>query len=144
MDPFMAYLTGLMKNVGLIIAFRLLDQECDMPRFRYSRSFQSAFTSVAATLSYRVAQRWGFPPTVVQALQQQAGGSKPVDWAPLGHLLHTADLVAKLRVMVNHMQLKANDERIKGGMDPDAAACFDQLNTIQLYDPSNPPQNTAS
>jgi HD-like signal output (HDOD) protein len=133
-DPFQAFLTGLMKNVGLIIAFRLLDQVCEEPRFRYSRSFALAFTSAAATLSYRIAQRWGFPVEVVQALQQQAGGSKAPDWTPLGHLLHTADLLSKMRVLVNHGQLRSADEQLRTGLDPQAAACFDSLNDINLYE----------
>ncbi|MFZ6645546.1 HDOD domain-containing protein [Undibacterium sp. TJN25] len=133
-DPFQAFLTGLMKNVGLIIAFRLLDQVCEEPRFKYSRGFSMAFTSAAATLSYRVAQRWGFPAEVVQALQQQAGGSKAPTWAPLGHLLHTADLLSKMRVLVNHGQLKSGDEHLRVGMSPQAAACFDTLNDVNLYE----------
>lgn len=133
-DPFQAFLTGLMKNVGLIIAFRLLDQVCEQPKFKYSRSFALAFTSAAATLSYRIAQRWGFPPEVVQALQQQAGGSKAPNWTPLGHLLHTADLLAKMRVLVNQNQLKSGDENLRAGLDPQAIACFDSLNQINLYE----------
>lgn len=133
-DPFQAFLTGLMKNVGLIIAFRLIDQTCEQPKFKYSPAFYHALTSVAATLSYRIAQRWEFPAAVVTALQQQAGGSKAPEWTPLGHLLHTADLLAKLRVMVNHAQLRANDERLLAGLPPEAVACFEQLNYVQLYD----------
>ncbi|MCU6434276.1 HDOD domain-containing protein [Undibacterium sp. Jales W-56] len=134
LDPFQAFLTGLMKNVGLIIAFRLLDQQCEEARFKYSASFYHAFTSVAATLSYRVAQRWEFPATVVQALQQQAGGSKAPVWTPLGHLLHNADLLAKMRVLVNHAQLKSNDQRLCAGLSAEAIDCFTNLNHVQLYD----------
>ncbi|MFZ6815129.1 HDOD domain-containing protein [Undibacterium sp. Rencai35W] len=134
LDPFQAFLTGLMKNVGLIIAFRLLDQQCDEAKFKYSSSFYHAFTSVAATLSYRIAQRWEFPAAVIQALQQQAGGSKAPVWTPLGHLLHSADLLAKMRVMVNHGQLKSSDERLFAGLPADAIDCFAMLNHVQLYD----------
>ncbi|MBC3916810.1 HDOD domain-containing protein [Undibacterium sp. CY18W] len=133
-DPFHAFLTGLMKNVGLIIAFRLLDQTCEQGKFKYSASFQAIFSSVAATLSYRIAQRWEFPDHVVLALQQQAGGSKPIDWSPLGHLLHTADLISKMRLLVNHAQLNSNDKKLRIGLNPDQANCFDLLNEIQLYD----------
>lgn len=133
-DPFQAFLTGLMKNVGLIIAFRLLDQVGVQPRFSYSRSFAQAFTSAAATLSYRIAQRWDFPPEIVQALQQQAGGSKAPNWTPLGHLLHTADLLSKMRVLVNQGRLKSADQNLRAGLDPRAVACFDSLNEINLYE----------
>jgi HD-like signal output (HDOD) protein len=137
LDPFQAFLTGLMKNMGVIISLRVLDQVCEEPKFKYSPVFHAVFSSVAATLSYRIAQRWEFPPYVVQALQQQTGGSKPIDWTPLGHLLHTTDLISKMRVLVNHGQLMANDERLKIGLPSRTANCFDHLNQIQLYDLTN-------
>ncbi|MFZ6689328.1 HDOD domain-containing protein [Undibacterium sp. SXout11W] len=136
-DAFQAFLTGLMKNVGLIIAFRLLDQECEQPKFRYSAGFQHAMASVAATLSYRIAQRWDFPPTVIQALQQQAGGRKAVEWTALGQLLHDADLISKMRVLVNQAQLSRNDQQLKSGLNPAMADCFDNLNTLQAYELRN-------
>ncbi len=134
MDPFHAFLTGLMKNVGLIIAFRLLDQTCEQGKFKYSPAFQPIFSSVAATLSYRIAQRWEFPEHVILALQQQAGGRKAIEWSPLGHLLHTADLIAKMRLLVNHGQLNSSDKKLRIGLTPAEVSCFDHLNEIQLYD----------
>lgn len=134
MDPFHAFLTGLMKNVGLIIAFRLLDQTCEEGKFKYSPAFQPIFSSVAATLSYRIAQRWEFPEHVILALQQQAGGRKAIEWSPLGHLLHTADLIAKMRLLVNHGQLNSTDKKLRIGLNPAEVSCFDHLNEIQLYD----------
>ncbi|MES2040129.1 MAG: HDOD domain-containing protein [Pseudomonadota bacterium] len=133
-DPFHAFLTGLMKNVGLIIAFRLLDQTCEHGKFKYSPAFQPIFSSVAATLSYRIAQRWEFPEHVILALQQQAGGRKAIEWSPLGHLLHTADLIAKMRLLVNHGQLNSTDKKLRVGLNPAEISCFDHLNEIQLYD----------
>jgi HD-like signal output (HDOD) protein len=142
-DPFQAFLTGLMKNMGLVICFRMLDHVCAEVKFKYSSSFQLAFASVATTLSYRIAQRWGFPAYVVQALQQQAGGSKPIAWTPLGHLLHTADLLSKMRILVNHGQLMSNDERLKMGLDSQAADCFDLLNQLQLHDLADAQKNVS-
>ena len=130
---FQAFLTGLMKNVGLIIAFRILDQECEQAKFRYSASFQYAMNAVAATLSYRIAQRWEFPPEVVQALQQQVGGKK-TEWSALGQLLHDADLISKMRVLVNQAQLSRNDQQLKAGLSPKMAECFDHLNTLHTYE----------
>jgi len=134
MAPFHAFLTGLMKNVGLIIAFRLLDQTCEHGKFKYSPAFQPIFSSVAATLSYRIAQRWEFPEHVILALQQQAGGRKAIEWSPLGHLLHTADLISKMRLLVNHSQLNSSDKKLRLGLNPAEVSCFDLLNEIQLYD----------
>jgi len=133
-DPFHAFLAGLTKNLGLIIAFRLLDQECKQAKFKYSVGFQLAMSSVAATLAYRIAQRWEFPEQIVQALQQQAGGRKPVAWTPLGHVLHTADLISKMRVLVNQVQLSGNDVQLTAGLSQEASLCYTRLNTLQLHD----------
>lgn len=132
--PFQAFLTGMMKNVGMIIAFRMLDQVCEQTKFHYSRGFQQTFNSVAATLSYRIAQRWNFPPEVLQALQQQTGGSKSVAWSELGQLLQRADLISKLRILVNLGQLKSNDVRLTIGLDACGILCFETLNEIPLYE----------
>jgi HD-like signal output (HDOD) protein len=133
LDPFEAFLTGMIKNVGLIIAFRLLDQVCEQPKFSYSRAFQQTFSSVAATLSYRIAQRWGFPSEVLVALQQQTPGSKPIVWSELGCLLHDADLLAKMRILANQRQITLSDESVKSGLSTAQLACFENLNQVTQY-----------
>ncbi|AZP13522.1 HDOD domain-containing protein [Undibacterium parvum] len=133
LDPFEAFLTGMIKNVGLIIAFRLLDQVCEQPKFSYSRAFQQTFSSVAATLSYRIAQRWGFPAEVLVALQQQTPGSKPIVWSELGCLLHDADLLAKMRILANQRQIKIIDDTVKSGLSTAQLACFENLNQVTQY-----------
>lgn len=132
-DPFLAFLTGMIKNVGLIIAFRLLDQVCEQPKFSYSRAFQQTFCSVAATLSYRIAQRWGFPIEILLALQQQTPGSKAVNWSELGYLLHNADLLAKMRILLNQRQIKITDQGYLSGLSAAEIACFDSLNQVTQY-----------
>ena len=52
----------------------------------------------------------------------------------LGHLLHTADLIAKMRLLVNHGQLNSSDKKLRIGLTPAEVSCFDHLNEIQLYD----------
>ncbi|WP_395007225.1 HDOD domain-containing protein [Undibacterium sp.] len=133
-SPFQAFLTGLMKNIGMIIAFRVLDQVCEEPKFKYSNNFRLSFAQVAATLSHRIAERWEFPPFVTEALQQQSSNGKVIEWTPLGHLLYTADLISKMRVLVNHAQIMSNDQRLKIGIPSNASDCYDRLNQIQLFD----------
>jgi HD-like signal output (HDOD) protein len=133
LDPFEAFLTGMIKNVGLIIAFRLLDQVCEQPKFSYSRAFQQTFSSVAATLSYRIAQRWGFPSEVLVALQQQTPGSKSIIWSELGCLLHDADLLAKMRILANQRQITLSDDSVKSGLSTAQLACFENLNQVTQY-----------
>ncbi|MEB0140786.1 MULTISPECIES: HDOD domain-containing protein [unclassified Undibacterium] len=133
-SPFLAFLTGLMKNVGLIVALRVLDNECGETKLRYSSGFQHAFAAVAATLSYRIARRWEFPPEVVQALELQAGGSRAKTWSRLGVLLHTADLLSKMRILVNQGQLSHNDGQLTQGLPVAETQCFLTLNELQLFE----------
>jgi HD-like signal output (HDOD) protein len=135
LDPFATFLTALMKNVGLIIAFRLFDQVCEQSKFIYSSTFHHAVASVAATISYRVAQRWDFPEQSVLALQQQTGGSKAIAWTAMGELLHTADLVSKTRLLVNQSRLRSAEPRLLDGLSEPELACFHALNEIPLFDP---------
>ncbi len=135
-DPFQAFLTGLMKNVGMVVALKVMDQHAENQRVKYSASFQAVMNSITTTLCYRIAQRWNFPEAMCQALQQQAFGRKQPEWTALGHLLHTADLISKTRVLVNHQQLNPNEKALTYGLDEVATACFHDLNHIPLFDPS--------
>lgn len=137
-DPFQAFLTGLIKNVGMVVALRVMDNYAEQTRVKYSVSFQAVMNSLTTTLTYRIAQRWNFPEAMCLALQQQAFGRKQPEWSELGHLLHTADLISKTRILVNHGQLNPNEKALTFGLDPLASACFHDLNHIPLFDPAAP------
>ncbi len=94
-EPFEAYLAGLMQNVGLIVAFRLVDQVAGTAALPQSEGFARALLDSARTLSARVAGLWELPPAVGQAILQ-AG---QIDATALAQALHEGDRLAKLRVL---------------------------------------------
>lgn len=94
-DPFEAYLAGLTQNVGLIVAFRLVDQVAGAAALPRADAFAQALLDSARTLSARIATLWELPPPVSQAILQagQDGAT------PLAQALHEGDRLAKLRVL---------------------------------------------
>lgn len=60
-NAFDAYLAGLMANVGLVVAFRLIDQMHAPDAFPQSDAFIAQVFAQARILSVRIAELWSFP-----------------------------------------------------------------------------------
>ncbi|MFC0251746.1 HDOD domain-containing protein [Massilia consociata] len=96
-DPFEACLAGLMQNVGLIVAFRLVDQVSGAAALPQSDAFAAALQDSARTLSARIATQWEFPPPVAKAILEAGRPDAP----PLAQALHEGDRLAKLRLLLD-------------------------------------------
>jgi HD-like signal output (HDOD) protein len=112
-----------MQNVGLIVAFRLIDQLYPDAALPQSDHFYAQLASHARTLSARIARMWEFPEAVSGAIEQ-AGNRGP---APLARTLALADRIAKLRMLVDAGRLDATEPPVLAGLDETMLACFDQL-----------------
>jgi HD-like signal output (HDOD) protein len=123
-DPFEAYLAGLMQNVGLIVAFRLIDRVCPNGALPQSDQFCRGLLALSRTLAARIAEHWEFPPSVSHAIAQagQPGAG------PLAQALATGERVAKLRVLHDAGRLGAADPLLQG-LDAAQRKCFDKLRT---------------
>lgn len=124
-NPFEAYLAGLMQNVGLIVAFRLIDQLYPDAALPQSDHFYIQLAAHARKLSARIASMWEFPPAVAAAIEQ-AGNDGP---APLARTLALADRIAKLRILVDARQLDEAEPSVLAGLDAATLACFEQIKT---------------
>jgi HD-like signal output (HDOD) protein len=122
-NPFEAYLAGLLNNVGLIVAFRLIDQIYTGDALPQSDQFCDALLANARQLSARIAALWEFPDTVSGAI----GRAGMPDAAPLAQLLAKADRMAMLRMLVDAGWFAADDPAVLQGLDPTAAAVFEKL-----------------
>lgn len=120
---FEAYLAGLMENVGLVVAFRLVDQLCPEDRLPQSDAFVAALFAQARLLSARIAALWDFPETVCRAIAT-AGDA---DAAPLARALALGDRLAKLRLLVDAARFQADEPFVVAGLDRNALAAFDKL-----------------
>jgi HD-like signal output (HDOD) protein len=121
-NPFDAYLAGLMHNIGLIVAFRVIDRilpagatEAGLPD---SPAFCAGLLEKARTLSSVIAAEWHFPETVAIAIARPRA-------TPLGLALVLGDRVAKLRMLVDAGALER--DAALAGLDASLWRCFDQL-----------------
>ncbi|RJG20524.1 HDOD domain-containing protein [Massilia cavernae] len=119
-DPFEAYLAGMMQNVGPIVAFRVIDLVCTDQQLPHSDEFCAQLFRDAHTLSSRIAALWDFPAPVADAIGQLGEPNSP----PLAQALAFGDQVAKLRMLVDAGQL---DPGIPGRMFPAAQDVFDKI-----------------
>lgn len=125
-NAFDAYLAGLMHNIGLIVAFRIIDRvmpACATPAAQAqplpeSPAFCASLLEQARTLSAVIAAEWNFPQSVVTAIGTPRA-------TPLGLALSLGDRVAKLRVLVDAGVLKR--DAALAGLDASLWHCFDQL-----------------
>jgi HD-like signal output (HDOD) protein len=120
---FDAYLAGLMENVGLVVAFRLVDQLCADEALPWSDPFIAGLFQHARILSARIAALWEFPDAVAAAIE--AAGR--ADASPLAQALALGDRLAKLRMLVDAAEYPPDDAFVVDGLDQAALAVFDKL-----------------
>jgi len=105
-DPFEAYLAGLVLNVGLMAACRLIDH-LEQPLVPQSDAFCTALQAHARELSAGIASHWEMPPFVAAAVVR---AGRP-GTQPLAACLGQADALAQLRLLVDHGVLTLDDVR---------------------------------
>lgn len=122
-NAFDAYLAGLMANVGLVVAFRLIDQLHAPEAFPQSDAFIAQVFVQARILSVRIAELWEFPESVTRAIAQ-AG---QLDADAQAQALALGERLSKLRMLVDAAQLDADDPIVVAGLGKSALAAFDKL-----------------
>ena len=122
-DPFEAYLAGLLRNVGLIVALRLIDQLDAGDTLPQSEQFCTALLAHAQALSSRIAALWEFPVTVSRAIAHAGQSGAP----PLAQVLALAEHLAALRLLIDAGQVDGDDPSVLQGLDPAALACLEKL-----------------
>jgi HD-like signal output (HDOD) protein len=132
--PFHAFLAGLLHQIGLITVFRVLDQEVRDTSVPFSLSFCLLLQVVANTLSTRIATDWGLPEDVITALREQIPGSDQSTVSTLGILLHNADLISKMRMLINQQLLRSQETILLHGLSAQEAYCYRHLDHLKLFD----------
>jgi len=124
-DPFEAYLAGLVQNVGLIVAFRLIDQVYQDDLLPGSGAFVHALLAQARRMAHGIALHWEFPESVAGAVL--AGGAGP---GALATVLATGDRLAKLRMLVDAGAIGPDDPVVNATVGTRLRPCYDRLRTI--------------
>lgn len=129
-DPFEAFLAGLMQNVGLIVAFRLIDQVFSGSSLPTTDAFCYTLTKWARVLSGRIADQWDFPEMVVEAIESLGGDLNDIEDLSLANVLHMSDQVSKIRFLVDYKQLDEDEHFVTSGMSDGMLHCFQKLKLI--------------
>lgn len=92
-DPFLAYLAGLMHNIGLVVALRIVDRLMPAGALPDADEIGLRLVQDARLLSARVADQWGLPPGIGHAIAHIG------DPGGLPAALGQADRLAKLHML---------------------------------------------
>jgi HD-like signal output (HDOD) protein len=124
-DPFEAYLSGLMDDLGLIVALRLFDGMLDTDALPQDPAFVAALLARTRTLAARIALQWKLPPPIAAAILG-AAGSGPSAAQPLSVSLGRAEYLALLRLLLDDGMLAPDDPAV-AGLDAVQARVLDGL-----------------
>jgi HD-like signal output (HDOD) protein len=125
-DPFEAYLTGLVLDVGLLAAFRLIEQlgHLVVPQ---SDAFCAALLDGARELSAGIAAHWQLPPFAATAIVRAGRPPNALTAQPLAEALGRADLLAKLRLLLDAGVFGAGDAPLPALLAGPAQTYFERL-----------------
>ena len=126
-EPFDAFVAGLLHNVGLIVSLRLMDQMARGERRLGSDIFLAQLGRDTRRLACSIAREWHFPETVVQALSEQGEMRRGARMSPLGRLLKLTDYLGKVRLLVENELLDESNPELFAGLPPNAAQCYSAL-----------------
>ena len=129
-DPFEAFLAGLVQYVGLIVTLRIMDSVDKEGRHLGSEMFCARLLSNARALSCSIGREWNFPDSVVVGITEQAGARKGVQLSPMGRLLSQSDYLAKVRILAEHELASNSDAPLFKGLSPSAMACYYKLDAL--------------
>ncbi|WP_298408948.1 HDOD domain-containing protein [Janthinobacterium sp.] len=125
-NAFDAYLAGLMANVGLVVAFRLIDQMHGPDAFPQSDAFIAQVFAQARILSVRIAELWEFPQSVTRAIGQ-AGVDASADADPQAQALALGERLSKLRMLADSGRFPADDPFVTTGLGKSELLAFGKL-----------------
>ena len=139
-DPLEAFLAGLIHNVGLIVALRIIDQIYDRSQPLGSPTFCNALVPLGRALTANIAREWHFPDTVIRAVGEAdaaekgggAGSREPM--SALGAILVTGDYLAKLDTLRRQGRIAQDDPRVSHDLSEAQRECFAQIALLEQRD----------
>lgn len=111
-DPFEAYLAGLVHNIGFIIGAQVLSENLDQLDAPRSLVFRESFIPQCQWLSYLVAMEWGFPSSVLKALEEQTSGLEMEEMSTLGAILRWSVEMSQIITLQEEGRVEASPEQV--------------------------------
>ncbi|HEY8099377.1 MAG TPA: HDOD domain-containing protein [Burkholderiaceae bacterium] len=135
-DPFEAFLAGLIQNVGLIVSLRIMDQISNGKGPIGSETFCTYLFRHARFLSCSIGKEWKFPDSVITAIEEQGKVFDTAKMSPIGRILSLGDYLSKVKVLVENDRLTEGDPRLLKNLSEKAISCYGELNPLEEYDAS--------
>jgi HD-like signal output (HDOD) protein len=133
-DAFDAYLAGIVCNIGMIVAIRIMDHLQKGRESPRSIIFYKSFLLKTKQLSVRIAENWQFPPSVLNALKEMAVLDHKPDMAKLSGTLYAANRLSQLRVLVDENRLDNDIDQLNrqlgGQLTDNCIRCFYELKRL--------------
>jgi HD-like signal output (HDOD) protein len=112
-DPFMAFLAGLVQDVGLMVALRVFDRSSGNGQLPNSPEFRRSFQQKSLILSTRIGQIWSLPEMVIRSIEAQGADRTDLIKLPLAKVLKKADFISKICILIEDGHLKVDLERAR-------------------------------
>ena len=137
LEPFKAYLLGLVHDIGKITIFSelssqfQLNQAQDQSKPGYA-AFAPFMQSTSETLSHTVAKDWDMPEEICAALEQQINLTAGDQIGPYAHVLYQANLACEIYAIAKQdpSQSTAAEQAINDMALPNTL--FEQLDSINV------------
>jgi HD-like signal output (HDOD) protein len=136
-EPFDAFLAGLVQNAGLLVSLRMMDQAAGASKDLGSPMFCARLLRDARQVSAGIAQEWNFPPAITQAIREQDTLRKDAVLSPAGRLLSLGDYLSKMKVLAEQGQiddpapaLTHGLPQLLHGLPAYALPCYASLHTL--------------
>jgi HD-like signal output (HDOD) protein len=133
-DPFEAFLAGLIQNVGLIVSLRIMDQISNGKGPIGSETFCTYLFRHARFLSCSIGKEWNFPDTVTTAIEEQGRVFDTAKMSPIGRILSLGDYLSKVKVLVENDRVTEGDPRVLKNLSEKAVDCYKELSPLEEYD----------
>lgn len=126
LNGFDAFLAGLIQNVGLIVALRIMDQNVKGNEALGSTAFCNALITKARKLSVSIGREWNFPAEVITAIEEQTPLHRNTRLSTAGMNLWMADYLSKLNLLTRLGRLSI-EPSLTNGLSEAELACYAQL-----------------
>ncbi|MCE3262168.1 MAG: hypothetical protein K0R43_1247 [Pseudoduganella sp.] len=126
-DPFAAFLAGLVLNAGLLTALRVMDGAANEPGALGSSMFRARLAREARAISAGIAEAWRFPPAITQAIREQEDVRKGGALSPMARVLALGDYLAKIRLLAANGVLNDSENNLFHGLPLGAMPCYAAL-----------------
>ncbi len=116
-DPFLAFLAGLMQEVGFAVALRVMERIDSQAVLPDGAAFEEALRDRIGTLSTRIVRYWAMPEPVVAAIAGQIS-------EPMTVVLREAGFLSNVALLIRDKVLQVDMEKMSATLDGDGMACL--------------------